>query len=196
MLSLVFSLGVSIDKKIILGSYENDVYAGEALEKINAIVEKDDVLKNLVKVNSLTIEIKAIEKYKAVCVSYFKNDRQLFRTLDSLNEYYDDLYALPSYRAVKTVAIAPATEESRIKEEAVLVKEAVLEKKREVQVESPKKYSFQEKKAKKIEEPSVFGETWVVYLVVISLILIMFLITVGKSQKPTLKYPREDDEFL
>ena len=183
LLSLAFTLGMSIDKKIILGSYERDVYAAEALNKINAIIEKDEVLKNLININFLSVRTQTIEKYQVVSISYLKDDVQLFRTINALSKYYDDLYAIPYQEAPS----AAAPQEQQVEPEVI---DEV------APAPSVKKYAFQEKREQKVDEANIFEETWILYLIVIALVLIVFFITMGKSKKSKPIRLLEDDEFL
>ena len=210
LLSLAFTLGMSIDKKIILGSYERDVYAAEALNKINAIIEKDEVLKNLININFLSVRTQTIEKYQVVSISYLKDDVQLFRTINALSKYYDDLYAIPYQEAPSATELVSETlviEEIAQIEPEVKDEVAAAPKEEEQQVQpeaidevapapSVQKYAFQEEREQMVDEPSIFEETWILYLIVIALVLIVFFITMGKNKKLKPLRLLEDDEFL
>ncbi|WP_345992013.1 hypothetical protein [Sulfurimonas sp. HSL-1716] len=93
-LLLTFSFSHAIDKQIILGSYTIEENGMQALTKLNKTILKDPKLKEQVKVNALKSKMKRIGKYYVVFLAPLTTRQQLFRTLDRLKPYYDDVFVL------------------------------------------------------------------------------------------------------
>ena len=98
MLLVTATLTFAHDKRIILGSFTNSVYASKALIKANNVTQKDSVIKKLMNINTLTIRNEKIGKYYTITVSYLKTDVQLFRTIKAFSKYYKGVYVLPPYQ--------------------------------------------------------------------------------------------------
>ncbi len=98
LLLMTITLALSSERKILLGSYANNLNASKALIQANDLVEKDALLKHLINVNSLEIKKEKIGNYYAITISYLKTYTQLFRTLKAFSKYYHGAYVLPPYK--------------------------------------------------------------------------------------------------
>jgi len=146
---LTVSLAFSNDKKIILGSYLQEINSSRALDKVQKIIQKDEVLQKLIKINHLSVQIEKLGQYHVISLKTVTNYVQLLRTMKAFRKYYTDLYALPPYQSAtpKLKTVKHIIEKVEKKPQKVIQKTVV-----------KKKATLLEKKVLKEKEPETFNE--------------------------------------